>query len=110
MIGEETHPFLEPEWPALSENTIARKARGGYLGQVSSTDPLLRTGELKNSIRGRTFGLVGILGSNSGVANHHEFGTSRMPPRPFIGPAMKQAVAESDDLVRSTLEYIFRDE
>jgi phage gpG-like protein len=71
-----------PEWPALQPETIARKMRGNT--------PLLETGEMRASIEWNASGNEGHVGSNSDIAVYQEFGTSRIPPRPFLaGAAMR---------------------
>jgi HK97 gp10 family phage protein len=71
-----------PEWPALQPETIARKMHGNT--------PLLETGEMRASIEWTAHGLHGEVGSNSDIAVYQEFGTSRIPPRPFLaGAAMR---------------------
>jgi len=83
FIGNE-----QPGWAALAESTLSDKERQGY----PTPHPLERTGELKDSISGEaeTFlgGVHGVVGSTSDLAVLHEVGTSRMPPRPFLGPAL----------------------
>jgi HK97 gp10 family phage protein len=83
MIGHEL-----PQWPPLAQSTVAEKQQLGYVGHVSATDPLLRTGELRDSIRFEVEGLTVTVGSHEKIAAYHEFGTPRMPPRPFLAPAM----------------------
>ncbi|MGD0188894.1 MAG: phage virion morphogenesis protein [Roseiarcus sp.] len=78
-------------WAPLAESTIADKERQGY----TTPAPLLRTGELRDSI-GITMGHhVAWVGSNNDKAVWHEFGTNRIPPRPFIS---KPAI-ESEELI-----------
>lgn len=83
FIGNE-----QPGWAALAESTIADKARQGY--EVPA--PLKRTGELAESIGAETEShvdhVIGVVGSTSPLAILHEQGTSRMPARPFLGPAL----------------------
>ena len=80
MIGKPGNPF----WPELKPETIARKARGNT--------PLLETGELRDSIEWSAphrsgDEVVGYVGSNNEKAVWHELGTSRVPPRSFLGTA-----------------------
>jgi phage gpG-like protein len=94
MIGEEIR-----EWADLAPATVEEKQRLGYTGQVSATDPLLRTGELRLSI-GHTVEEHGvILGSTDPVAPYQEWGTDRIPPRPFIGATMSREGHEAAELV-----------
>lgn len=87
MIGHEL-----PEWPPLAPSTVAEKARLGFTGQVSDTDPLLRTGRLRDSIKAEAeaigYLVEGVIGSDDSVAADQELGTSKIPPRPFLAPAM----------------------
>ncbi len=83
MIGHE-----QPYWPALAPATIEDKQRKGF--KVPA--PLLRTGEMRDSIQvnapldenGVT---VGYVFSDSVIAKYQELGTSKIPPRPFLGAA-----------------------
>ena len=96
LIGHE----LE-EWAPLAPRTIAEKQRLGYTGQVSETDPLLRTGQLRDSIGRKVAedfeGVVGEVGSDDRIAGYQEMGTSRIPPRPFLTPSMKSAEARAPE-------------
>jgi hypothetical protein len=79
-------------WPALAESTIVQKTRLGYVGNVSATDPLLRTGHMRASIEAKAEvsaeGATGVVGSNDKVAVYQEMGTSRIPPRPFLATSL----------------------
>lgn len=86
-----------PVWPELAERTKSERSRLGF----SDNEPLLRTGELRDSIEHTVShmpGLVGDLeaqiGSNNQKAVWHELGTSKAPPRPFLEPAMKAKIDE----------------
>ena len=77
-----------PGWAPLAESTIADKERQGY----ETPAPLLRTGELRDSIKGEAEsvpgGVRGVVESDDPSALSHEIGSSREPPRPFLGPAV----------------------
>ena len=73
-------------WVSLKPETIARKMRGD--------SPLLETAELRNSIEWQAHGLKGEVGSNLDKAVWHEFGTSRVPARPFLSSAAMQMEGE----------------
>jgi phage gpG-like protein len=77
----EVGPF--PAWPALAEATVDDRIRQGY----SADEPLLREGDLRDSISHEVDGLEAVIGSTSDVAVWQELGTSSIPPRPFLGPA-----------------------
>lgn len=80
-------PF--PAWAPLSEATLADKEAKGY----EIPNPLLRTGDLRDSIQYEVSAFEAIIGSTSPIAAFQEFGTnstgwgSGIPPRPFIGSA-----------------------
>lgn len=77
-----------PEWELLKDSTLAEKARL----KLPSPSPLLRSGELRDSITFETqvspASAVVILYSTSEYAPVQELGggPSNIPPRPFIGP------------------------
>lgn len=70
-------------WPPLQQETIERKATGD--------SPLLETGELRDSIQQTVGHHIAWVGSDSDKAVWHEFGTSHVPPRSFIGAAAREA-------------------
>jgi HK97 gp10 family phage protein len=74
-------PFQD--WAELADSTEADKARKGYPLDA----PLLREGDLRNSIEHEVVGREAVIGSKSDIAEYQEFGTATIPPRPFIGPA-----------------------
>lgn len=71
-------------WPQLAESTQAERERAGY----SPNDPLLRSGDLRNKIEHETEQFHAVIGSKDDKAAYQEFGTDRIPPRPFMGPAV----------------------
>lgn len=77
----EVGPFQD--WAPLADSTEAEKARLGYPADA----PLLRDGQLRDSIQHEVSGLEAVVGSKSDIAEYQEFGTRTIPPRPFIGPA-----------------------
>ncbi|MGJ0479967.1 hypothetical protein [Pantoea agglomerans] len=70
-------------WAPLAESTKADRVRRGY----SEDEPLLRSGELRDSIESKVVGLSAIVGTKSDIGLWQEMGTENIPPRPFIGPA-----------------------
>lgn len=105
MIGQE-----RPEWPALAASTVREKRRLGFVGRVSPTDPLLRTGAMRSSIRGEGDAMVATVRANA-PAKWQEQGTSNghVPARPFIGPALKDAAPEALRLLAETFETAIRE-
>lgn len=78
---KESGPFQD--WAELAESTIEDRVRKGY----APDEPLLREGNLRDSIQSEVKVLEGVVGSKSPIAAYQEFGTATIPPRPFIGPA-----------------------
>ena len=84
-------PF--PEWAPLSPSTITGRERAGYV----PITPLLASGQLRDdigysvSMRTATAGVV-TIGSTLDYAAHLELGTSKMPPRSFLGRALHMRV------------------
>lgn len=81
-------PF--PEWAPLAESTLADKQRKGF-AELGHDNPLLRTGDMRDSITHHATAQGFIVGSDSEVAGYQEFGTRTIPPRPFLGPAIFEA-------------------
>lgn len=74
-----------PEWAPLVDSTEAQKATLG----APPDAPLLRFGDLQKSFRSQVINdNEAIAGSTDPVLDYHEFGTSKMPPRPVLGPAL----------------------
>ncbi|MCX3308310.1 hypothetical protein ORN12_04710 [Pantoea vagans] len=82
-------------WAPLAESTKADRIRQSY----SEDEPLLRSGELRESIQSEVVGLAAIVGTKSQIGFWQEVGTSSIPPRPFIGPAY---VRKIDPLMEAT--------
>ncbi len=99
LIGHEV-----PGWPPLASSTIEEKERHGYVGRVSATDPLLRTGEMRESIGVEIdpANLALALGSKDKVALYQEMGTSRIPPRPFLRHAMVESFERAEVVLGET--------
>jgi hypothetical protein len=80
-------------WAPLAPSTIADKQHYGY----STPKPLLRSGELRDSIEYTVHGLEGAVGSNLDRALWLEMGTSRIPPRSFL---VSSAISSEDRIHR----------
>jgi hypothetical protein len=82
-------------WAPLAESTIKDKAAKGF----AVPDPLLRTGEMRDSIKRELdpFELEIVVGSDSKIALYQEIGTSRIPPRPFLAMGMKHALPFAEE-------------
>ena len=70
-------------WAELTEATKADRVAKGF----TENDPLLRTGDMRDTIGHRVAGHEAVVGSDSDIAVYQELGTSRIPPRSFLGGA-----------------------
>lgn len=73
-------------WSKLADATKAERVRLGF----TENDPLLRTGDLRDSVGHEVEGMDAAIGSTSDVMVYQELGTSRIPPRPVLGPALQR--------------------
>jgi HK97 gp10 family phage protein len=89
----EVGPF--PAWAALADSTEAQKARMGYPAGA----PLLATGAMRDNITHEISGHEAVVGSPDEKAVYHEFGTSKMPPRPVFGPAAFKSLEKLHNLI-----------
>jgi HK97 gp10 family phage protein len=71
-------------WPELADSTKKDRVAQGF----TENDPLLRSGDLRESIKNEVSATHAVIGSTSDVAVYQELGTEKMPPRPFLGPAV----------------------
>lgn len=69
------------EWDELKDATQRARERQGY----EPNDPLLVTGELKESVECKVKGRSGFVGSNDPIMFYQEIGTETIPPRPVFG-------------------------
>jgi HK97 gp10 family phage protein len=88
-IGDDEQAAAGPfaSWAPLAQSTIEEKEYLGYVDHVSANDSLLRTGELRDSIEHKIGHQEVHIGSDSPVAEYQELGTSKIPPRSFLGGA-----------------------
>jgi HK97 gp10 family phage protein len=67
---------------------------GTHVASAPGESPAVDTGFLTNSIQVEVDGLQGVVGTNAEYAMHLEFGTVKMEPRPYFGPAFEDAKPE----------------
>lgn len=86
----------QPGWAPLAESTLEDKASKGF--PVPS--PLLRTGEMAESYKRELepTELAVVVGSEEQNALWQEMGTSRIPPRPVLAPAMASSLPYAHDV------------
>lgn len=93
-IGEyQDHVGPFNAWAPLADSTMADRVAKGY----SENEPLLREGDLRDSIEEDVRGNEAVVGSVGDIAMYQELGTARIPPRPFLGPGLydsKNAITE----------------
>lgn len=77
-------------WPELAEATKAERVRQGF----TENDPLLRTGEMRDSISHVVGDREAAVGSNDEKAVWQELGTRTIPPRSFLGGAAMRKAPE----------------
>lgn len=77
-------------WKPLAASTLARK---------SADTPLLETGEMRESIEHTVLGHTAYVGTDDEKAAFHEFGTSKIPARPFLRGALDHKIT---DIVEAT--------
>jgi HK97 gp10 family phage protein len=77
-------------WKQLAQSTQEQRVALGF----SANEPLLRIGKLRDSIGHVVEGEDGYVGTNDPIAPFQEFGTSKIPPRPFLGGALAATEGE----------------
>lgn len=85
------------EWAPLAESTLDQKYRRGLSpqGEMDADAPLYMDGDLKKSFRSTLVSYEEIIiGSTDPNMEWHEFGTSKMPPRSVLGPALLKHIKE----------------
>jgi phage gpG-like protein len=82
-------------WAPLAESTKADRRRQGF----AEDEPLLRTGEMRDSIEHQSTAFEASIGSNNDKAVWQELGTSRIPPRSFLAGALQHKTEEVLDVI-----------
>lgn len=91
-------------WAPLAGSTMAGRESAGY----TANEPLLRSGELRDTIESEVIGLAAIVGTKSAIGFWQEVGTDRIPPRPFIGPAYVRKIDPLMDAIGLALTTGFK--
>lgn len=86
-------------WAELADSTKQDRESQGY----PEDEPLLRTGELRESIEHKVIGLVAHVGSDSDIAVYQELGTDKLPPRSFLGGAAHEKAPEVVEMIGSNV-------
>lgn len=114
-LGIAQHHLLEKSCVMLEES--AKDAIGTYefnwppLGPAAvakhGDTPLLDTGALKDSIEHQVHGSEAWVGTNVPYAIFQELGTSRIPPRPFMGGALNAKGPEIEKELGHVVAQVF---
>lgn len=93
-------------WAPLAESTKEQRAFLGY----PEDEPLLMSGELQNSVSYTVYRGIGEvrIGSPLPYAEFLEWGTRKMPPRPFLGPSMIESRPQNDKAIVKEIADAFR--
>jgi len=92
--------FVEPK-------TGREYKRGGktHIASAPGEAPAVDTSQLTNSVQREPTGdASAVVGTNVEQALHTEFGTSRMEPRPWLGPAFEEAAESFEKGVKELLK------
>lgn len=90
-------------WEQLAESTQDQR---GYLGYPDN-EPLLRTGEMRDSIQHKASDTEVHIGSDNPKAEWQELGTRRIPPRSFLmGAAIHKAHEVVDAIGRTLVKHM----
>jgi len=94
----EAGPYVS--WAELAESTKAERVRLGF----PENEPLLRRGDLRDSIERQVELGETQVGSNDDIMVLQELGTARMPPRSVLGTT---AVENAEEVVRIIGERVY---
>src|SRR5476649_404369 len=90
-------------WEQLTEATQADRVQKGY----PANDPLIRSGELygstSHSVTRSGQEQTLSVGSDLDLGLWQELGTDKIPPRPFIGPAMFENEKLGQDILGAAI-------
>ena len=94
----ESDPNTGGKWAALSPRYLARRQRmGRWPGKI-----LQLTGEMAASLVSESDADSALVAIGTSYAKYHQFGTSRMPARPFLGLDEQG----EQDIRQATLDYL----
>lgn len=86
-------------WVELADATKEDRVSQGF----PENEPLLRTGEMRDSIEHRVEGDTVHIGSDNDKAVWQELGTVTIPPRSFLKGAVEHKLAEIEEAIGRTV-------
>ena len=90
-------------WAELADSTKNDRVSKGF----PENDPLLRTGEMRDSIEHTVRGREAHVGSDNDKAVWQELGTGHIPPRSFLGgAAFRKAPEVAEKIGADTVAYL----
>jgi len=90
---EEAGPFVG--WADLADSTKADRVNKGF----PEDEPLLRTGQMRDSVEHVVIDSEVQVGSDSDIAVYQELGTATIPPRSFLGGAVADELPAIMDII-----------
>jgi phage gpG-like protein len=87
------------KWPELAPPTKADRLRKGF----TENDPLLRTGDMRDSIHHNVSDHEAYIGSDDKIAVYQELGTRHIPPRSFLGGAAARKEREVAEILANRI-------
>jgi HK97 gp10 family phage protein len=99
-LGIESHIKID-----MAEEKHGRENRKGHVASAPGESPAIDTGFLVNSIQSEMTGdLSAMVGTNANYAEHLEFGTIHIAPRPFFEPAFEAAKPEFERRLKEAVK------
>ncbi|MEM1589316.1 MAG: phage virion morphogenesis protein [Candidatus Bathyarchaeia archaeon] len=93
---------LSVEWPPLNEKYLRHKIKQGF-----SEKKLHRTTTLAQSFHSRATDMEVKIGTPVPYSIYHEYGTKRMPARPFMKPVAQHLQERAvSDIFKKTLKEL----
>ena len=92
-------------WQELAESTQKERVRLGY----TADEPLLRTGDLRDSYQHNSDSHEGYVGSDDPRAAWMEWGTRKMPARPVLWGALVECESEITGIVGKGIQSALGD-
>lgn len=108
LVADTALGILSDVREAMAESKSGREYKRNkqgrpHIASAPGEAPAKDTSTLVNNINVELDGLTATVGTNVEYAMHLEFGTTRMEPRPFFGPAFEKAKPEFEQGLKDLL-------